>query len=161
MSDRITLTGIRVRAHHGVFDFERAEGQDFVIDVTVWLDLGPAARGDELAATVHYGELAEAVAAAVASDPVDLIETVAERIARVVLSFPVQRTEVTVHKPNAPIAVPFTDVAVTVLRDRAWADAGAGGVARSTDTVEGADAVGAAGSAGGVGSANTVEEVQP
>ena len=167
MSDRITLTGIRVRAHHGVFDFERAQGQDFVIDVTAWLDLGPAARGDELAATVHYGELAEAVAAAVASDPVDLIETVAERIARVVLSFPVQRTEVTVHKPNAPIAVPFTDVAVTVLRDRAWADAGAGGVARSVgaarsaDTLEGADAVGAAGSAGGVGSANTVEEVQP
>ncbi|MGN6197603.1 dihydroneopterin aldolase [Humibacter sp.] len=161
MSDRITLTGIRVRAHHGVFDFERAQGQDFVIDVTAWLDLGPAARGDELAATVHYGELAEAVAAVVASDPVDLIETVAERIARVVLSFPVQRTEVTVHKPNAPIAVPFTDVAVTVLRDRAWADAGAGGAARSADTVEGADAVGAAGSGGGVGSANTVEEVQP
>lgn len=155
MSDRITLTGIRVRAHHGVFDFERAEGQDFVIDVTAWLDLGPAARGDELAATVHYGELAEAVAAAVASDPVDLIETVAERIARVVLSFPVQRTEVTVHKPNAPIAVPFTDVAVTVLRDRAWAEAGATGAACS------ADAVGAAGSAGGVGSANAVEEVQP
>ena len=146
MSDRITLTGVRVRAHHGVFDFERAEGQDFVIDVTAWLDLSPAARGDELAATVHYGELAEAVAAAVASDPVDLIETVAERIARVVLSFPVQRTEVTVHKPNAPIAVPFTDVAVTVLRDRAWAEAGA---------------VGAVGSADGVGSANTVEEVQP
>lgn len=155
MSDRITLTGVRVRAHHGVFDFERAEGQDFVIDVTAWLDLSPAARGDELAATVHYGELAEAVAAAVASDPVDLIETVAERIARVVLSFPVQRTEVTVHKPNAPIAVPFTDVAVTVLRDRAWAEAGATGSAHS------AGAVGTVGSAGGVGSTNTVEEVQP
>jgi dihydroneopterin aldolase len=137
MSDRITLTGIRVRAHHGVFDFERAEGQEFVIDVIAWLDLGPAARGDELAATVHYGELAEAVAASVASDPVDLIETVAERVARVVLSFPVQRTEVTVHKPNAPIAVPFADVAVTVVRDRAWADAAGP-----------ADAVRSAGSAG-------------
>jgi dihydroneopterin aldolase len=118
--DRITLTGIGVRAHHGVFEFERVEGQDFVIDVVAWLDLAPAARGDELAATVHYGELAEAVAQAVASDPVDLIETVAERIARVVLSFPVDRTEVTVHKPQAPIPVPFTDVAVTVVRDRAW-----------------------------------------
>ena len=118
--DRITLTGIGVRAHHGVFEFERVEGQDFVIDVVAWLDLAPAARGDELAATVHDGELAEAVAQAVASDPVDLIETVAERIARVVLSFPVDRTEVTVHKPQAPIPVPFTDVAVTVVRDRAW-----------------------------------------
>ena len=121
--DRITLTGVTVRAHHGVFDFEREQGQDFVIDVTAWLDLAPAAGGDALAKTVHYGELAEAVSHAVASDPVDLIETVAERIARVVLSFPVERTEVTVHKPNAPIAVPFGDVAVTVERDRAWYDA--------------------------------------
>jgi dihydroneopterin aldolase len=121
--DRITLTGLRVRANHGVFDFEREQGQDFVIDVVAWLELGPAARGDELAATVHYGELAEAVSEAVASDPVDLIETVAERVARVVLSFPVERTEVTVHKPNAPIPVPFGDVAVTVLRDRAWYEA--------------------------------------
>ena len=122
--DRITLTGLRVRAHHGVFDFERAEGQDFVIDVTAWLDLGAAARGGELAATVHYGELAEAVTDAVASDPVDLIETVAERVARVVLSFPAERTEVTVHKPDAPISVPFGDVAVTVVRDRAWYESG-------------------------------------
>ena len=119
--DRITLTGIRVRAHHGVFDFEREDGQDFVIDVVAWLDLTPAATGDELGATVHYGELAEAVAQAVASDPVDLIETVAERVARVVLTFAVERTEVTVHKPQAPITVPFGDVAVTVVRDRAWA----------------------------------------
>ncbi|WP_243062210.1 dihydroneopterin aldolase [Humibacter sp. RRB41] len=118
--DRITLTGLRVRAHHGVFEFEREQGQDFVIDVTAWLDLGPAARGDELAATVHYGELAEAVTDAVTSDPVDLIETVAERVARVVLSFPAERTEVTVHKPDAPISVPFGDVAVTVVRDRTW-----------------------------------------
>ncbi|MGN6125150.1 MAG: dihydroneopterin aldolase, partial [Humibacter sp.] len=53
--DRITLTGLRVRANHGVFDFERENGQDFVIDVTAWLDLGPAASGDALIATVHYG----------------------------------------------------------------------------------------------------------
>jgi dihydroneopterin aldolase len=120
--DRITLTGIGVRAHHGVFEFERVEGQDFVIDVVAWLDLAPAARGDELAATVHYGELAEAVAQAVASDPVDLIETVAERVARVALAFPaVDRVRATVHKPDAPIPVPFGDVAVTVERDRAWA----------------------------------------
>jgi dihydroneopterin aldolase len=124
VSDRITLTGLRVRAHHGVFDFERSEGQDFVIDVIAWLDLAPAARGDALAKTVHYGELAEAVTQAVASDPVDLIETVAERVARVVLGFAVDRTEVTVHKPNAPITVPFGDVAVTVVRDRPWFEEG-------------------------------------
>ena len=124
MTDSITLTGLAAQANHGVFDFERENGQTFVIDLTVWLDLGPAARGDALAATVHYGELAEAVHAAVASDPVELIETVAERVARVALSFgAVERVRVTVHKPDAPIAVPFGDVAVTVERDREWASA--------------------------------------
>ncbi|HEY0249196.1 MAG TPA: dihydroneopterin aldolase [Gryllotalpicola sp.] len=117
MTDSITLTGLAVQANHGVFDFERANGQLFVVDVTVWLDLAPAARGDALAETVHYGELAEAVHAAVADDPVDLIETVAERVARVALSFAgVERVRATVHKPNAPITVPFADVAVTVER---------------------------------------------
>ena len=76
--DRITLTGVRVRAHHGVFDFEREQGQEFVIDVSVAVDLSAAASGDDLGRTVHYGELAEAVVAAVERDPVDLIETVAE-----------------------------------------------------------------------------------
>lgn len=118
-TDSIVLTGLRVRANHGVFDFERAQGQEFVVDVTAWLDLSPAAAGDDLAATVHYGELAEEVVAAVERDPVDLIETVAERVAATVLAHePVDAVEVTVHKPQAPIAVPFADVAVRILRSR-------------------------------------------
>lgn len=118
--DRIALTGIRVRAHHGVFEFERVEGQEFVIDVAVAVDLAAAASGDDLDRTVHYGELAEAVVAAVERDPVDLIETVAERVAGVALGFPaVDEVEVTVHKPQAPITVPFTDVSVTIVRGRA------------------------------------------
>jgi len=118
--DRITLTGVRVRAHHGVFDFEREQGQEFVIDVAVAVDLAAAASGDDLDSTVHYGELAEAVVAAVERDPVDLIETVAERVAAVALAYPaVEEVEVTVHKPEAPITVPFSDVAVTIVRARA------------------------------------------
>jgi 7,8-dihydroneopterin aldolase/epimerase/oxygenase len=118
--DRITLTGVRVRAHHGVFDFERAEGQEFVIDVSVAVDLAAAASADALDRTVHYGELAEAVVAAVERDPVDLIETVAERVAAVALGFAaVEEVEVTVHKPEAPITVPFADVSVTIVRGRA------------------------------------------
>ncbi|MFE6254765.1 dihydroneopterin aldolase [Agromyces sp. NPDC057865] len=118
--DRITLTGVRVRAHHGVFDFEREQGQEFVIDVAVAVDLAGAASGDDLGRTVHYGELAEAVADAVRRDPVDLIETVAERVAAVALAYPaVEEVEVTVHKPEAPISVPFDDVAVTIVRSRA------------------------------------------
>jgi 7,8-dihydroneopterin aldolase/epimerase/oxygenase len=118
--DRITLTGVRVRAHHGVFDFERQEGQEFVIDVSVAVDLSAAASVDDLDRTVNYGELAESVAAAVSRDPVDLIETVAERVAAVALEYSaVEEVEVTVHKPEAPISVPFTDVAVTIVRGRA------------------------------------------
>ena len=118
--DRITLTGLRVHANHGVFDFERAAGQEFVIDVSVAVDLAAAASGDDLGRTVHYGELAEAVVAAVERDPVDLIETVAERVAGVALGWAaVDEVEVTVHKPQAPISVPFADVSVTIVRGRA------------------------------------------
>jgi len=117
--DEITLTGLRANAFHGVFDRERRDGQVFVIDVTVYLPLEAAARSDDLTMTVHYGELAEQVVAAVESDPVDLIETVAERVAQVALSFPAtEHVKVTVHKPSAPITVPFDDVAVTITRSR-------------------------------------------
>ncbi|WP_336603965.1 dihydroneopterin aldolase [Agromyces seonyuensis] len=118
--DRITLTGLRVRANHGVFDFERNDGQTFVIDVVAHVDLAPAAAGDALERTVHYGVLAQQVHDAVAADPVDLIETVAERVAAVALAHEaVELVEVTVHKPEAPIAVAFDDVSVTVVRGRA------------------------------------------
>lgn len=117
--DAIRVSGLRVQAHHGVFDHERRDGQEFVIDVEVRLPLGPAAESDDLDQTVHYGILAERVVAAVEADPVDLIETVAERVAAVALEFTaVHEVEVTVHKPHAPIRVPFDDVTVTITRSR-------------------------------------------
>ena len=116
-ADRITLSGLEVFAHHGVFAFEREQGQRFLIDAEVSVDLAPAAAGDALGSTVHYGELAEALAAAVGRDPVDLIETVAERVAGVALGFAgVRWAKITVHKPDAPIPLPFGDVSVTVER---------------------------------------------
>lgn len=119
IADSITLTGLRVNAHHGVYDFERENGQDFVIDVTVWLDFAQAAGSDDIAQTIHYGELAVEVTEAARHNPVDLIETVAERIAGVVLAHAVaQRVQVTVHKPSAPIEVPFTDVSVQITREQ-------------------------------------------
>jgi dihydroneopterin aldolase len=118
-SDQITLTGLRANAFHGVLEEERRTGQVFIIDVTVHLDLRAAGATDELEQTIHYGELAEEIVAAVESDPVDLIETVAERIARVVLTHDAaQLVQVTVHKPSAPITVPFADVSVTIMRGR-------------------------------------------
>lgn len=118
-NDQITLTGLRASAFHGVLEHERRTGQVFVVDVTIWLDLAAAAASDDLDLTVHYGELAENVVAAVESEPVDLIETVAERVASVALSHrAVTRTRVTVHKPAAPIAVPFADVSVSIERTK-------------------------------------------
>ena len=117
--DEITLTGLRANAFHGVFEEERRTGQVFIIDVTVYLDLRAAASSDDLGRTIHYGELAEQVVSAVESDPVDLIETVAERVAGVVLAHEAaQYVRVTVHKPSAPITVPFDDVSVTITRGR-------------------------------------------
>jgi dihydroneopterin aldolase len=119
VTDRILLTGLRARGRHGVYDFERAQGQDFVLDVELSLDLGPAARSDDVTDTVHYGELAERLVALVAGEPVNLIETLAERLAAACLADRrVDIATVTVHKPQAPIPHAFTDVAVTVTRGR-------------------------------------------
>lgn len=119
MSDRITLTGLRVRGRHGVYDFERVQGQEFVVDVTLEIDLGPAARSDDVRDTVHYGEVAERLVAIVAGEPVNLIETLADRLAAACLvDQRVESVTVTVHKPQAPIPHDFADVAVTLTRKR-------------------------------------------
>ena len=119
MTDRIALTGIRATGHHGVYPDERRDGQVFVADVTLELSLADAARSDDVADTVHYGELAETVAAILAGDPVDLLETLAQRIADDVLSDErVMLVTVTVHKPQAPISQPFGDVSVTICRSK-------------------------------------------
>ena len=118
-ADEITLTGLRVFGRHGVYDEERRVGQDFVVDVTLRLDTRRAAATDDVADTVHYGELAERIAAIVGGDPVDLLETLAARIADEVLTADLVRSvRVTVHKPDAPIPLAFDDVAVTIERER-------------------------------------------
>jgi 7,8-dihydroneopterin aldolase/epimerase/oxygenase len=115
--DRIELRGLTVRGHHGVFEHERRDGQDFVVDLTVWLDLSAAAASDELADTLDYGALAQRAAAIVGGEPSDLIESVAGRIADDVLTDRrVRAVEVVLHKPQAPIPLQFTDVAVVLHR---------------------------------------------
>ncbi|UJP09131.1 dihydroneopterin aldolase [Microbacterium sp. KUDC0406] len=120
--DQIVLTGLTVFGRHGVFDHERRDGQEFTIDLTLHLPLKDAAASDDVADTVHYGELAERVAAIVAGEPVNLIETLAERIADAVLEDDrVRLVQVTVHKPHAPIPLNFADVSVSVMRGRGQA----------------------------------------
>ena len=117
--DRLAVRGIECHGHHGVFDFEREQGQRFVIDLALGVDTRPAAASDDLQDTVDYGSLVAAVRRGVENDPVDLIETLAERIARICLADErVAWTEVTVHKPEAPIDGTFTDVALTITRSR-------------------------------------------
>ena len=119
MTDTITLKGLRAYGHHGVFDFERANGQNFVIDVVLDLDLGPAAGSDDVADTIHYGELADVLVAIVTGEPVNLLETLAARLADACLvDARVRHATVTVHKPLAPIPHPFEDVSVTLRRGR-------------------------------------------
>ncbi|WP_067437735.1 dihydroneopterin aldolase [Nocardioides jensenii] len=119
MTDELAVMGIECFGHHGVFDFERREGQIFVIDLVLGLDTTPAASTDDLRETVHYGILVDSVKAAVETDPVDLIETLAQRIANVcLLDDRVEWARVTVHKPDAPIDATFSDVALTITRKR-------------------------------------------
>lgn len=117
--DVLSVAGIECFAHHGVFDFERREGQVFVVDLALGIDTSSAAQTDDLQDTVDYGTLVAKVKTAVEKDPVDLIETVAQRIADVcLLDARVQWAQVTIHKPQAPIEAKFADVTLTITRRR-------------------------------------------
>ncbi len=117
MADELSVTGIECYANHGVFEHERREGQVFLVDLVLGLDTRPAARSDDLHDTVDYGSLVARVKAAVESDPVDLIETLAQRISDVCVSDDrVDWARVTVHKPAAPIDAVFSDVTLTITR---------------------------------------------
>lgn len=119
MTDELSVTGIECWGHHGVFDFEKRDGQVFVVDLTLGIDTRPAAASDDLADTVDYGGLVAGVRAAVERDPVDLIETVVQRIADVcLLDSRVEWARVTLHKPDAPIEATYSDVALTITRTR-------------------------------------------
>lgn len=119
MADLVRLEGLRHKGFHGVLPEERRDGQDFVVDAVLELDTFPAAVTDDLAKTVSYAELASRLVAVVGGEPVDLIETLAARLADVALTYAlVDAVTITVHKPQAPVGLPFTDVAVTIRRER-------------------------------------------
>ena len=118
--DEITLTGVRATGYHGVYERERREGQEFVVDATLFLDTGRAGETDQVTDTVHYGEVAERIVAIVEGEPVNLLERLVQLLADALLSEPlVHRVRVTVHKPQATITVPFSDVSVTIERSAA------------------------------------------
>lgn len=121
MRHKISITGLRVFAHHGVFDFERQNGQDFYIDASIWVDGDKAAFSDDLNHTAHYGDLAKGLVELTKNNPVDLLETLAQRLLDFALNFgggKVLKAKITVHKPGAPIPYEFEDVSITVKAKR-------------------------------------------
>ena len=119
MSDRIELRGLTVRGNHGVFEHERRDGQEFVVDIVAWIDLNRAAASDDLRDTVDYGELAKRAADIVGGPARNLIEAVAAEIAEDVMRDDrIHAVEVAIHKPQAPIPLNFKDVAVVARRSR-------------------------------------------
>jgi dihydroneopterin aldolase len=118
-ADRIAIRGLTAYAHHGVYAFERRQGQTFRCDAVLEVDTAPAAASDDLQRTVNYAELAQRLYTALSTEPVDLLETLAQRLADVCLSYEqVGAVEITVHKPEADLGVPFDDVTVTIRRSR-------------------------------------------
>ncbi|MFW0108107.1 dihydroneopterin aldolase [Rothia sp. P7181] len=118
-ADRITLNGVGCVGYHGVLDSERQTGQPFFVDITMFTDFSRAVADDDVTQTANYAEVAETIRDVVMGEPVDLIETLAEKIAQEVLEhFPLLAVEITVHKPKAPIEVTFSDVSVTIFREK-------------------------------------------
>jgi 7,8-dihydroneopterin aldolase/epimerase/oxygenase len=117
--DRIAIHGLSAHAFHGVYEAERRLGQTFRVDAVLELDTAPAAADDDLERTVNYAELARALHVVLTGEPVDLLETLAQRLADVCLEDPlVDAVEITVHKPEADLGVPFDDVSVAIRRER-------------------------------------------
>lgn len=119
MTDRMSIQGIRVFGHHGVHSMERRAGQEFLIDVVLDMDMRPAAGTDDLAEAMDYSVLARRIRELVSGAPVNLIETLVHKVADICLEHPrVVACEVTVHKPQAPVEVPVSDISVTIRRTR-------------------------------------------
>lgn len=120
MSDQIKLTGISGFGYHGVLESERANGQNFRSDVTIFLNTRTAGETDDLNNTINYAEVANLVHEFIVGEPVQLLETLAEKIASAILAGYqlANSVEVTIHKPEAPISIPFLDVSVTIQRSR-------------------------------------------
>lgn len=117
--DVIEVLGIRAHGHHGVLPDERLRGQPFIADIRLGVDTSAAARDDDLTKTVNYADVAQMTHAELSGEPVDLIETLAQRIADRCLAFPgVRVVEVVIHKPQAPVGVPADDIVIRILRRR-------------------------------------------
>jgi len=118
VSDEIRVTGIKAFGYHGVLPHEATEGQDFIVDLLITLDLRAVSLSDDLQETINYADLAQIAHDNIVGERVQLIERLAGRIAEEISSAYSQITSVsvTVHKPHAPVTVDFEDISVTITR---------------------------------------------
>ncbi|MCS4484669.1 2-amino-4-hydroxy-6-hydroxymethyldihydropteridine diphosphokinase [Gleimia sp. 6138-11-ORH1] len=119
--DLITIKGITAFGLHGVYPQEKTQGQHFSVDIVLEVDIRQAAATDDLYYTVDYSQVAKDVANILQGTPVNLLESLAETIARKVLDYPpVAAVNVHVHKPQAPLEVQFSDISLNIRRTKAW-----------------------------------------
>lgn len=119
--DKVLLEGMVFHGYHGTLNAERELGQRFVVDLALYLDLGPAGRSDDLTLTVDYGEAHRRTREIVEGEPVGLTETLAERVAAALLSdYPtIAAVQVKVAKPQIRLeGTVLTGSAVEILRSR-------------------------------------------
>ncbi len=117
--DYIELRGVKARGFHGIFEEEKVHGQDFIVDVRLYMSLSRAAESDDVSFTVNYAEVAKVIEEIIQGPSVDLIETLAHNVATACLEFEqVTAVRVKVHKPSAPIPVSFSDVSVCIFRKK-------------------------------------------
>ena len=118
MADLIRISGIKAFGYHGVLETERANGQDFFVDIELEVDLTRASVSDEVKDTINYAEVTDIVVEEITTNPVSLIEKLAGRIAeRIKATFAqAARVTVTVHKPQAPVTAEVKDISVTISR---------------------------------------------
>jgi dihydroneopterin aldolase len=112
------VTGIKAFGYHGVLPHEASEGQEFIVDLLITLDLRAVSLSDDLNETINYADLAQIAHDNIVGERVQLIERLAGRIAEEISSAYSQITSVsvTVHKPHAPVTVDFEDISVTITR---------------------------------------------
>jgi dihydroneopterin aldolase len=121
MTQKIRIRGLRVYGYHGVMQHERDEGQYFIVDATIKVDAERASSTDDISNTVSYAEIAQLIADNVRNNPVNLLETLSQRLANEVLAAAgpwAQKVKVTVSKPDAPIDLYFDTVSVTAKAKR-------------------------------------------
>ena len=118
--DKIIIKGLKIYAFHGVNKEEKDQGQNFIVDAVLYVDLSKAGNTDKVSDTVSYAKVTKTIIKTVNEKSYDLLEKVATRIIQQIFDefLSVKKVDVTVKKPEAPINADFGYMAVNICKDR-------------------------------------------